>query len=113
LTTKNDKTSKRGGYRPGAGRKKKDRTAQDHFESAEAYLEAVVQGLTVPDAIRVQAAKSLLSYQVPKRRAKAKSPTPKKLHHATEVAIESENIADFEQKAAEIRRKHAERKNSQ
>jgi len=58
-----------GGARPGAGRKKKDRSEQDFFDDAESYLLAVVQGRTVPDVVRVQAAKALIAYQTAKKRA--------------------------------------------
>ncbi|OPZ66675.1 MAG: hypothetical protein BWY84_00058 [Candidatus Aerophobetes bacterium ADurb.Bin490] len=96
----------KGGYRTGAGRKKKDRSNQDYFEDAESYLLAVVQGRAIPDAVRVQAAKSLIAYQTAKKRAPVKSPAPAKLQEKMERDIEKSNAAEFEAKAAEILKKH-------
>ncbi|OPY88824.1 MAG: hypothetical protein A4E71_00220 [Smithella sp. PtaU1.Bin162] len=95
----------KGGYRKGAGRKKKDRSEQDYFEDAESYLLAVVQGRAIPDAVRVQAAKSLIAYQTAKKRAPVKSPPPSKLQAKTERDIEKSNLDDFEKRAAVIREK--------
>jgi hypothetical protein len=95
----------KGGYRPGAGRKKKDRSNQDYFEDAESYLLAVVQGRAIPDAVRVQAAKSLIAYQTAKKRAPVKSPPPAKLQAQTAKDIEKSNINEFEKQAAVIREK--------
>lgn len=97
--------SNHGGYRPGAGRKKKDRSGQDFFMDAESYLLAVVQGLTSPDAVRVQAAKSLIAYQTAKKRAPVKSLTPSKLREKTERDVEKSTYQEFEKKAAAIREK--------
>lgn len=99
-----------GGHRAGAGRKKKDRSNQDYFEDAESYLLAVVQGRTIPDAVRVQAAKSLIAYQTAKKRAPVKSPPPAKLQEKTEKDIEKSNIDDFEKRAAKIREKYQNKK---
>lgn len=99
----------RGGKRPGAGRPRKDRSKQDFFETAEDYLLAVVQGQTVPDQVRVQAAKTLISYQLPKKRTKPKSPTPKELQKKEESSIERNNLLEFEKKAAVIRAKYEKR----
>ena len=95
----------RGGKRPGAGRPKKDRTNQDYFESAEQYLEAVVQGRTTPDAVRVSAARALIKYQTPQQRAPLKSPTPTQIRDQEARSIEQAKLSEFEQKAAEIKRK--------
>lgn len=99
----------RGGKRPGAGRPKKDRSKQDFFEDAESYLEAVVKGETPPDAVRVQAAKTLMSYQLPKKRAKVKSPSPGELDKTEQANIEKNNILEFEKKAKKIREKYAKK----
>jgi len=96
-----------GGARPGAGRKKKDRSKQDFFETAEDYLLAVVQGTTEPDTVRVQAARTLIQYQTARKRAPVKNPSPEQLHKRTESDLEKSNIADFEARAAKIRAKHA------
>ena len=95
----------RGGARPGSGRKPKDRTPQGHFESAEAYLEAIVKGDIAPDALRIQAAKSLLAYQAPKKRVKVKSPPPAEIRRKEISSIEQATLSDFEEKAAQIRAK--------
>jgi hypothetical protein len=99
-----------GGHREGAGRKKKDRSGQDFFDDAESYLLAVVQGRTVPDAVRVQAAKSLIVYQTARKRAPVKSLPPSKLQAKTERDIEQSNIDDFEKQAAIIREKFKTKK---
>jgi hypothetical protein len=99
----------RGGKRPGAGRPRKDRGKQEFFEDAESYLVAVVQGLTPADAVRVQAAKTLIAYQKTKRRAKAKSPSPIVLERKEMADIENAVVTDFKKKAAEIRARHAKR----
>jgi len=95
-----------GGKRPGAGRKKKNRSGQEYFQDAEAYLSAVVRGETEPDSVRVTAAKALIAYQKAKQRAPIQSPTPSKLREKTERDIEKSNVAKFQAKAAEILKKH-------
>jgi len=94
-----------GGKREGAGRKKADRSLQDYFETAEEYLEAVVKGLTAPDAVRVAAAKALIQYQKAKQRAPILSPPPAKLRAKTAKDVEKSRLSDFEEKAAKIREK--------
>lgn len=94
-----------GGARQGAGRKKKDRSGQDHFEDAQSYLLAVVQGLTPPDAVRVQAARTLIQYERAKQRAPVKSPSAAELHQKSEVAVERAQRQDFEARAAKVRAK--------
>lgn len=96
----------RGGKRPGAGRPKKNRARQDFFEDAETYLLAVVQGTTAPDSVRVQAAKTLIAYQAAKKRAPVKSPTPSQLREQSISSMEKAKIAEYEEKAAEVRAKH-------
>lgn len=98
-----------GGKREGAGRKKKDRTGQDFFETSQDYLLAVVQGLTIPDAVRVQAAKTLIAYETAKKRAPVKSPSPSKLQENTQRDIEKSKNQEFEKKAAAIREKFSKR----
>ncbi len=94
-----------GGKRPGAGRKKKDRAPEGHFETAEGYLRAVVSGEIAPDAVRVAAAKALIQYERAKQRAPIKSPTAGQLQRKSERDIEKAKIEDFERKADEIRKK--------
>jgi len=95
-----------GGHRPGAGRRKKDRSGQKFYEDAQSYLLAVVQGKTVPDAIRVQAAKTLIQYETAKKRAPVKSPAPKELQQKMEQDTERGAAAEFEKKAEKIRAKY-------
>lgn len=92
-----------GGKREGAGRKKKDRSNQAFFETAEEYLLAVVQGRTEPDTVRVQAAKTLIAYQKAKQRAPVESPSPKKLREKTQKDIAKASVDEFEKKAAKVR----------
>lgn len=99
----------RGGKRPGAGRPKKDRAKQDQFPDAESYLLAVVQGLTPPDSVRVQAAKTLISYEIPKKRNKVESPPPKTLKRKADASVEKDKLLKFEEKAKKIREKHAKK----
>jgi len=104
-----------GGKRPGAGRPKKNRapaTDEPIFRTAEAYLEAVVAGTVAPDAVRVQAAKCLISYQQSKQRAPKKSLTPAQMEEKEKRAIEGAIASEFEAKAAAIRARHARRKSN-
>jgi len=94
-----------GGARPGAGRKKKDRSNQLFFETAEDYLLAVVQGRVIPDAVRVQAAKTLINYETPKKRAPVLSLPPEKLRQETAADVQESVTANFEKEAAKIREK--------
>ncbi|MCX5810161.1 MAG: hypothetical protein NTX36_12470 [Proteobacteria bacterium] len=94
-----------GGKRAGAGRKKKDRSEQGYFDDAESYLMAVVQGRTIPDAVRVQAAKTLIGYQQAKQRAPVKSPAPSQLHRKALSSVQKAASDEFEKKAIQIRAK--------
>lgn len=118
MTEQNEKMSKpknkRGGARPGAGRPKKDRTPTTPtdgqiFETAEAYLAAVVEGTAEADPVRVRAASTLIRYQQTTKRAPKTSPTPKQLEKSERAAEDNVIASDFETKAAEIRRKHEQR----
>ena len=102
---KTQNQAQHGGARQGAGRKKKDRSGQDHFEDAQSYLLAVVQGLTPPDAIRVQAARTLIQYERAKQRAPVKSPSAAELHQKNEADIEKAARLDFGTKALKVRAK--------
>lgn len=111
--------SKRGGARPGAGRPKKDRrtaaptagqtAGQTTFETAEQYLQAVVEGTAPADPVRVRAAACLIRYQQTAKRAPKKSPTPTQLDRTEKAAVENAIVEDFETKAAEIRKRHREK----
>jgi hypothetical protein len=104
--------SQHGGKRPGAGRPKKVRTPAatsaggQIFDTAEEYLTAVVAGTVAPDAVRVQAAKTLIAYQLTRQRAPKKAPTPTELARKEATAIEDAVAAEFEAKAAAIRARH-------
>lgn len=105
-----------GGKRPGAGRPKKLRTSSATsdetpiYETAEDYLRAVVAGTVAPDAVRVQAAKCLISYQAAKQRAPKRSLSPAKMAERETRDVENAVAAEFEKKAAEIRARHLRRK---
>ena len=99
-----------GGARPGAGRPPKDRTPQGgevEIQNAEHYLELVVTGKIVPDSLRVQAARSLIQYQQPKRRAPKPSPSPKELVKKSARAEDKAMREEFQRKAAEVRERYA------
>lgn len=100
----------RGGKRKGAGRPKKDRSGQKFYEDAQAYLTAVVTGEAIPDSIRVAAAKTLISYQIPKQRNKVESPPPKTLKKKADASVEKHKLLKFEKKAKKIRAKYANKK---
>lgn len=82
---------------------------EPEFETAEDYLLAVVQGRTFPDSTRCQAARTLMSYQTPKKRLKAETPSPKRMRAKEEAQIEKDKIADFEARAKLIRAKYAKK----
>lgn len=114
MTTTGKKVSKRGGARPGAGRKPKDRTPTAPidgltFETAESYLAAVVQGTAPADPVRVRAAATLIRYQETHKRTPKSSPTPKQLEKSEQAAADTAVIEDFETRAAEIRKRHKEK----
>jgi len=99
-----------GGYRPGSGRKKKDRTPAGVFNTSQDYLEAVVKGLIAPDSVRVAAAKILIQYEKAKQRAPVKSLPPEKLRTKTQRDVERSINEGFEKKAAKIREKFKNKK---
>jgi hypothetical protein len=103
-----------GGARPGSGPKpgttKPEPGTSTHYADALAYLEAVVRGDELADGLRIAAAKVVLPYQQPKRRAPIASPPPQKLRAATERAADRLEADDFEKRAAEVRRRLAAKK---
>ena len=103
---------KSGGDRSGAGRQPKQRETTGHrYETAEEYLAAVVAGDEPPDPARIQAAKSLMSYQQPKQRAKPTSKTPTELQRQNDRSAESAARAEWREKSEAIRRRHKEKTN--
>ena len=100
----------RGGSRAGAGRPKKERpTGDGQFATAQEYLTAVVKGEIAADPARITAARTLIQYERGKARAPAKSPPPEQLRQQEAKAMERGVLADFEQKAAEIRARRKRR----
>ena len=99
---------KHGGSRPEAGRPKKDRTPAEGevFKTAQDYLEAVVCGTVAPDALRISAAKCLISYQARKQRVPKPAPAPAALARSEARQAETEAAKAFEVVAAGIRKKH-------
>jgi len=103
--------STHGGKRPGSGRKAKPATeapvpvAPTRYDDALAYLEAVVRGDEPADGLRIAAAKVVLPFQSPKRRAPVESPAPRALRAATERAGHVADADAWEVKAAEVRRR--------
>lgn len=91
--------SKHGGKRAGAGRPAAARTVYDPGEAALRYLSDVAAGLEPPNRDRIAAARALLPYQAPRRRAPVKSPHPSELQRKADRAAEG----DWQSKSAEIR----------
>lgn len=98
-----------GGRRPGSGRKPKTTTAAampvvpTRFDDALAYLSAVVRGDEPADGLRIAAAKAVLPFQAPKKRAPVESPAPQALRAATERAGNLAEVEDWNRRAAEVR----------
>jgi hypothetical protein len=104
-----------GGARIGAGRKpatarNADAPAPPRYGDALSYLEAVVRGDEPADGLRIAAAKAVLPFQAPKKRAPVASPPPEKLRSATTRAAERTEREAFHARAAEVRRKFQEKK---
>lgn len=79
------------------------------YETAEQYLLAVIQGVEFADSARITAARCLLAYQLPKKRVKPQTPTPKEMRRKERQETEAELVLDFQKKAALIRKKHREK----
>lgn len=97
-----------GGARPGSGPKpgsKKRTPTATSYADALAYLAAVVRGDEPPDGLRIAAAKAVLPYQEPRKRAPVASPPPIKLRAAGERSADRAEAEDFARRAAEVRRK--------
>jgi hypothetical protein len=60
------------------------------YSNPESYLRAVVAGETRADPIRVAAAKALLPFLEPRRRAPKRSVTPKEMDAANALAVEQD-----------------------
>ena len=104
-----------GGARIGAGRKPATARSADaptppRYGDALAYLEAVVRGDEPADGLRIAAAKAVLPFQEPKKRAPVASPPPRALAAAAERSADRSDREAFHARAAEVRRKFQEKK---
>ena len=112
-------TTKRGGPRPGAARPRKTPTPAatsadpQIFESAERYLLAVIKGETPADPVKVRAATCLIRYQTAVKRVPPVPPTPRQMERKEIAAADAVVAAEFEARAAEIRRRHKEKANDE
>ena len=104
-----------GGARPGSGPKprapRKDAAATPSkaratYPDVFSYLRAVALGTEPGDPLRVAAAKVVLPYEAPRRRAPVESPPPRKLAAAADAAVAREATTDFEARAAAVRAQH-------
>lgn len=84
--------------------------ASPEFADAESYLLAVVQGTAPPDPVRVGAARALLPYLNPRRRAPVKSATPAQMNASSALAGEGELLDAWAVKAAAVRARLANQK---
>lgn len=78
-------------------------TPDAEFESAEAYLQAVVRGLAVPDPVRVGAARALLPFERARQRAPIKAATPQQMDARDKLVGEKELLDQWAEKAAQVR----------
>jgi hypothetical protein len=99
-----DKAAKHGGARPGAGRKPRD---QGRYATAYDFLLAVARGLeqSSPEQ-RVAAARAVLPYEQPRRRAPKTSPRPSELQAQEVIAHSKNDDQAWRARAASIRAKH-------
>lgn len=99
-----DESAKHGGRRPGAGRKRK---AQGQYDTAYDFLLAVARGIEVasPEQ-RVAAARAVLPYEQPKRRATKPSPKPAALRAREAMQRSDADDSAWRERAARIRAKH-------
>ena len=96
-----------GGARKGAGRPRKQRPATSRaFESAQAYLEAVIAGTEQPDALRIAAARALLPFQSAPSRAKASETAPREMRRRENQQAEEAARAAWRERSAAVRAKH-------
>jgi hypothetical protein len=73
------------------------------YQGAEDYLIAVVRGKETPDPVRVGAARALLPYLEPRRRATKKSASPRQMQHNAALATESALLEAWAEKARKVR----------
>lgn len=106
-----------GGARPGSGPKPRSNRAatgddkpEKHYADALAYLEAVVRGDEPADGLRIAAAKAVLPFQEPRKRAPVASLPPQKMRAAAERSIDMDEADDWNRRAAAVRARHAAKK---
>jgi hypothetical protein len=76
------------------------------FETAEAYLSAVVAGLARPDPCRVSAARALIQYEMPRQRRPLRpAVNPTQQEAKAKSAAEREQADDWAAKVAAVKRK--------
>jgi hypothetical protein len=94
-----------GGKRPGAGRKRK---TGGKYDSAYEFLLAVARGAEAasPEQ-RVAAARAVLPYEQPKRRATKTSPSTKALRATESLRAEGAAHDEWDAKSNAIRIKHS------
>jgi GTP cyclohydrolase III len=97
-------TTTHGGKRAGAGRKPR---AQGRYDSAYDFLVAVARGIeqASPEQ-RVAAARAVLPYEQPRRRAPKPSPRPSQLQATEAVQEASADDKAWRERADRIRKKH-------
>ncbi len=122
-----------GGRRPGAGRPKGARNRSQVaapvkgavsapvlaqgapeavYANAEEFLVAVVQGLVVADPVRVQAAKTLISFQKRRQRVPlAALRRPLAQERADALGDEEQAREEWKRRSEEVRARHARGKN--
>lgn len=105
----------RGGARPGAGRKRGSRKCDGYqapespkdtgvrYESAEAYLAAVVSGEETADRDRIAAAKALMPFQRQRERVPLQSPAAKQMNKASERSLEKRQQDEWKKKSESVR----------
>lgn len=103
-----DKAAKHGGARPGAGRKPR---AQGQYATAFDFLVAVARGIeqASPEQ-RVAAARAVLPYEQPRRRAPKPSPRPSELQAQEVIQHAKADDNAWRDRAARIRAKHGRTK---
>jgi len=92
------------------GRPRKDATAAagpaTTYGSAREYLAAVISGAEKPNAVRVAAARAMLSYESPRLQGPMISPSNVVLARKSERKQATLAGAEWKKKEAEIRAKH-------
>jgi hypothetical protein len=80
------------------------------YEDPESYLSAVVAGAEPPDPVRVGAARALLPFFAPRRRATKKSAAPRDLQGMEAATAEGNRRDAWDEKAARVRARFRRKK---